>query len=74
MVDDESPDKCPQICDMYVSKDYRIWCVHQKNKEYSESRNIGLRMARGEYVMFLDVDNYLYDNDVLQMNQRDCNT
>lgn len=66
LVDDESPDKCPEICDAYALKDCRIRCVHQKNKGHSESRNVGLRMARGQYVMFLDADDYLYDNEVLQ--------
>lgn len=65
LVDDESPDKCPEICDKYALKDCRIKCVHQKNKGHSESRNVGFRMARGEYVMFLDADDYLYDTDVL---------
>lgn len=66
LIDDESPDKCPDICDTYAKKDCRIQCVHQKNKGHSESRNVGLQKARGEYVMFLDADDYLYDANVLQ--------
>lgn len=66
LVDDESPDNCPEICDRYALKDCRIQCIHQKNKGHSESRNEGLRRSHGEYVMFLDADDYLYDAGVLQ--------
>ena len=65
LVDDESPDNCPQICDEYAEKDSRIKVIHQKNKGHSESRNVGIRAAEGDYLMFLDADDYLYDLQVL---------
>lgn len=66
LVDDESSDRCPEICDLYALKDRRIQCVHQSNKGHSEARNMGLHMAQGQYVMFLDADDFLYDKEVLQ--------
>ena len=64
LVDDESPDKCPAICDAYAQKDNRITVIHQENKGVSGARNVGMRYAVGEYVMFVDSDDELYPNAV----------
>lgn len=64
LVDDQSPDKCPQICDTYAEKDDRILVIHQKNKGVSGARNTGLRNATGDYIMFVDSDDELYPNAV----------
>ncbi len=56
LVDDGSPDHCPQICDQYAEADERIRVIHQKNKGVSAARNAGLRLARGEYIAFIDSD------------------
>lgn len=64
LVDDQSPDKCPEICDGYAEKDPRIKVIHQKNKGVSGARNTGLTYASGEYVMFVDSDDELYLNAV----------
>ena len=66
LVDDESPDNCPKICDGYAELDARIKVIHQKNKGHSESRNVGIRASQGEYLMFLDADDFLYDSYVLE--------
>ncbi len=59
LVDDGSPDGCPVMCDTYESSDARIRVVHQKNLGLAGARNTGLRLARGDYVAFLDSDDYL---------------
>lgn len=64
LVDDQSPDKCPEICDMYAKKDGRIVAVHQKNRGVSGARNTGLRYATGQYVLFVDSDDVLYPEAV----------
>lgn len=56
LVDDGSPDRCPQICDALVKQDERIRVVHKKNGGLSSARNAGLRVATGEYVGFVDSD------------------
>lgn len=56
LVDDQSPDKCPEICDDYAKNDSRIVVVHQKNMGVSGARNTGLRYVTGEYIMFVDSD------------------
>lgn len=56
LVDDGSPDRCPEICDEYASKDERIKVIHQENKGVSAARNAGLDAAKGEYVAFVDSD------------------
>ena len=60
LVDDQSPDNCPKICDEYAQKDTRITVIHQKNKGVSGARNTGLTHAIGEFVMFVDSDDELY--------------
>lgn len=58
MVDDGSPDNCPQMCDNYAKKDERVKVVHKKNGGLSDARNAGLSIATGEYVAFVDSDDY----------------
>lgn len=64
LVDDQSPDNCPKICDEYAKKDSRIIVIHQKNKGVSGARNTGLSHANGEYIMFVDSDDELYPEAV----------
>lgn len=59
LVDDDSPDSCPQICDMYEHMDSRIHVVHKENGGLSDARNAGLKIARGEYIIFVDADDYI---------------
>lgn len=59
LVDDGSPDNCPQICDSYAAKDDRIIVIHKKNGGLSEARNYGLDKASGDYIVFVDSDDYI---------------
>lgn len=59
LVDDGSPDKCPEICNAYKEKDSRIKVIHQKNSGVSAARNAGLDVASGEYITFVDCDDYI---------------
>lgn len=59
LVDDGSPDSCPQMCDEWAKKDARIKVVHKKNGGLSSARNAGLRVATGEYIGFVDSDDYV---------------
>lgn len=61
LVDDESPDKCGEICEQYAKRDERIIVIHQKNKGLSGARNTGERKATGEWIMFVDGDDYIND-------------
>ncbi|MCI8780136.1 MAG: glycosyltransferase [Lachnospiraceae bacterium] len=77
LVDDGSPDKCPQMCDGWVKKDKRIRVVHKENGGLSSARNAGLEAARGEYIGFVDSDDmiaedmYEYLLQLLCKNQAD---
>ncbi len=62
LVDDGSPDACPEICDMYKKRDNRIKVIHQKNAGVSVARNRGLEIAKGKYITFVDSDDYLDKN------------
>lgn len=64
LVDDQSPDRCPEICDNYAKKDSRITVIHQENKGVSGARNTGMRHAYGDYLMFVDSDDELMPNAV----------
>lgn len=59
LVDDGSPDACPQICDSYASKDARIKVIHKKNGGLSDARNAGIEAASGDYIAFVDSDDYI---------------
>ena len=66
LVDDGSPDSCPQICDEYAAKDARVRVIHQQNAGQSAARNAGLDIAEGEYICYVDSDDFLIDNNALQ--------
>lgn len=66
LVDDGSPDRCPEICEEYVSLDSRVKVIHQPNGGSSRARNSGIRIAVGEYVVFLDSDDYFINKEALQ--------
>lgn len=65
LVDDGSPDNCPQMCDAYALQDKRVRVIHKENGGLSDARNVGLLVAEGEYVIFLDSDDYWQDNDFI---------
>ena len=56
LIDDGSPDRSGEICDVYAVKDSRIRVFHKENGGVSMARNMGLEMARGEWVIFIDAD------------------
>ena len=56
LIDDGSPDGCPQICDEYATKDKRFRVIHQENAGVAAARNAGLDVAQGEWVWFVDSD------------------
>ena len=59
LVDDESPDNCPKICDEYEKKDKRVIVIHQKNTGTCGARNAGLKKASGKYLTFADGDDWM---------------
>ena len=62
LVDDGSPDNCGKICDEYAQKDSRVRVFHKPNGGVSSARNLGLDNARGEWVTFIDSDDYIECN------------
>ena len=59
LVDDGSPDNCPAICDEYAAKDKRVKVIHKPNGGPSDARNVGMAAATGEYLSFVDSDDWL---------------
>lgn len=59
LVDDGSPDNCPKICDEYAVKDNRVRVIHKQNGGLSSARNAGIDVAEGEYITFIDSDDYV---------------
>lgn len=65
LVDDGSPDSCPEICDTYARNNKRIRVIHKPNGGLSDARNAGLDIAVGKYVIFLDSDDWWDNPDFL---------
>ena len=59
LVDDGSPDDCPSICDAFAAKDSRVCVIHQKNGALSAARNTGIEAATGDYLAFVDGDDFV---------------
>ena len=59
LVDDGSPDNCPQMCDRWQEKDSRIRVIHKANGGLSSARNAGLKIAKGDYIGFVDSDDWI---------------
>lgn len=62
LVDDGSPEQCPALCDAWAEKDNRIRVIHKKNGGLSDARNAGIDAATGEYILFIDSDDYIAAN------------
>lgn len=77
LVDDGSPDNCPQLCDELAKKDSRIEVVHKKNGGLSTARNAGLDVAKGDFICFVDSDDWIchdaleYSVGLAQMHSAD---
>lgn len=59
LVDDGSPDRCGEICDRYAALDSRVRVIHQENRGLSAARNAGIRQAQGEWIGFVDSDDWI---------------
>ena len=75
LVDDGSPDACPMLCDEWARRDPRISVVHKQNGGLSDARNAGIDIARGEYITFVDSDDFLdtstYSSVMAEMGDAD---
>lgn len=58
IIDDGSPDNCPSICDEYAVRDHRVTVIHKKNEGLSAARNEGIRRATGDWIAFVDSDDW----------------
>ena len=65
VVNDGSRDKTKEILDSYQEKHKNLVCIHQNNSGVSYSRNVGLKAAKGEYIMFADADD-IFDNEMFK--------
>lgn len=70
LIDDESPDLCPQKCDSWAERDSRIKVIHKKNGGVSFARNDGLEAMRGDFLTFVDSDDYLSSDAIEVMLER----
>src|SRR5690348_8514297 len=70
LVNDGSPDSCGEICNEFAKKDKRIKVIHKKNGGLSSARNAGLEIAKGEYIGFIDSDDFIHNKmyEILYQN------
>lgn len=69
LVNDGSPDKCGEICDAYAKIDSRIKVIHKENGGLSSARNAGLDIASGEYIMFVDSDDWIEEDSLEKLDK-----
>lgn len=74
LVDDGSPDNCPMICDEYAEKDNRIKVIHKTNGGLVSARNAGLKEACGDYICYLDGDDWLDVTLLHKINEKAIST
>ena len=67
LVDDGSPDNCGALCDMFKSQDERIKVIHKKNEGLGLTRNAGLNIATGDYVTFIDSDDWIDADHIMNL-------
>lgn len=67
LVDDGSPDNCPAMCDGWAERDNRIKVIHKENGGLSSARNAGIDVATGDYITFVDSDDYLPKSAILSL-------
>lgn len=65
LIDDGSTDGSGDVCEKYSEKYENVICYHKENGGVSSARNLGIQKAKGQYLMFIDGDDYLYENNVL---------
>ena len=71
LVDDGSPDRCPEMCDAWAKKDTRIRVIHKENGGLGDARNAGVSVANGEYIGFVDSDDWC-EQDMFQELFESC--
>lgn len=75
LINDGSSDNCPKICDAWAKKDNRIKVIHKENEGVSIARNIGINNSKGEYITFIDSDDYIdskmYEKMLEKLNNTD---
>jgi glycosyltransferase involved in cell wall biosynthesis len=74
LVDDGSPDHCPQICDEFAKSDARVKVIHKQNGGLSSARNAGMTVANGKYVSFIDSDDLIYPDSITEILSWICNS
>lgn len=73
LVDDGSTDNSPAICDSYAEKDKRVKVMHKENEGVSKARNLGIDHSTGDYIIFLDSDDYWDNNKALESISKKAN-
>lgn len=70
LVDDGSPDDCPDICDEYSGQYQEVKVIHKKNGGLSSARNAGLKIAKGDYIIFVDADDQIKEKALSSINKK----
>ncbi len=70
IIDDGSTDSSPLICDNFAKKEPRITVIHQKNQKQGSARNVGINLAKGEYITFVDSDDWVAPTFLFDMYQK----